>query len=375
MQLKFKNLALSMALVVAGSSYAEPSQQQSGQQQQATAQQTVPSSQPQNNQSQGNNQQQGQQQANNQQAQAEAPSYIGTPPPNTINLGNVQTFGNSFPPPVRVAKTKDEIVAEILSMELTPQQVKNIKDLLLRQERDASTPYTTTARPIVRSVPIDLSPAAQPPVLRLSMGMLTSIVFSDLSGNPWEIEKVTFNKELFADDRPEQGQGQGEKSDISSKNTNIFSIEPLTATAYGNVTVRLKGLSTPVIFILATGQNEVDMRIDARLAGRSPTSVNSSLRANMNATGVMSSIDSQTLLFLDGTPPVEAERIRTSDTSVEAWNFNGQYIVRSNDTVLYPSYKSTARSTGGTSIYVYPDPINQVTISRNGQPTTVYFNN
>lgn len=97
------------------------------------------------------------------------------------------------------------------------------------------------------------------------------------------------------------------------------------------------------------------MRIDARLAGRSPTSVNSSLRANMNATGVMSSIDSQTLLFLDGTPPVEAERIRTSDTSVEAWNFNGQYIVRSNDTVLYPSYKSTARSTGGTSIYVYPD--------------------
>lgn len=84
------------------------------------------------------------------------------------------------------------------------------------------------------------------------------------------------------------------------------------------MTVRLKGLSTPVIFILATGQNEVDMRIDARLAGRSPTSVNSSLRANMNATGVMSSIDSQTLLFLDGTPPVEAERIRTSDTSVEA---------------------------------------------------------
>ncbi|MDI2701933.1 hypothetical protein [Acinetobacter baumannii] len=41
MQLKFKNLALSMALVVAGSSYAEPSQQQSGQQQQATAQQTA----------------------------------------------------------------------------------------------------------------------------------------------------------------------------------------------------------------------------------------------------------------------------------------------------------------------------------------------
>ncbi len=114
-----------MALVVAGSSYAEPSQQQSGQQQQATAQQTVPSSQPQgNNQSQGNNQQQGQQQANNQQAQAEAPSYIGTPPPNTINLGNVQTFGNSFPPPVRVAKTKDEIVAEILSMELPRNRLK-----------------------------------------------------------------------------------------------------------------------------------------------------------------------------------------------------------------------------------------------------------
>ena len=371
MQLKFKNLALSITLVVAGSSYAEPTQQQSGQQQ-ATAQQTVPSSQPQ-----GNNQQQGQQQAqaNNQQAQAEAPSYIGTPPPNTINLGNVQTFGNSFPPPVRVAKTKDEIVAEILSMELTPQQVKNIKDLLLRQERDSSTPYTTTARPIVRSVPVDLSPAAQPPVLRLSMGMLTSIVFSDLSGNPWEIEKVTFNKDLFADDKPEGGQGQGEKGAESSTNTNMLSIEPLTATAYGNVTVRLKGLSTPVIFILATGQNEVDMRIDARLAGRSPTMNNAALRANMNATGVMSSIDSQTLLFLDGTPPVEAERLRTSDNSVEAWNYNGQYIVRSNNTVLYPSYKSTARSTGGTSIYVYPDPVNQVTISRNGQPTTVYFNN
>lgn len=361
-QLKLKTLVVCTGMLLGSMAYAvdpapaQNSQPQQGQNLNAPAQQQP-------------SQQQGQPQA--QQGRSD---YTGQAPPTTIDLSGVQSFGSSFPPPMNVNRTKEEVVAEALGMALTPQQVKNLKDLFLQQERDSSTPYSYTARPIVRSIPVDLSPATQPPVLRLSKGMLTSIVFSDLSGNPWEIERISYNHDLFADNPPDLNQ---QDQDGNPKSTNIMSIEPLTATAYGNVTVTLKGLSTPVIFILSTGQNEVDLRIDARLSGRSPTSANSALRANLNSisSGVMANIDSQTLLFLDGTPPADAERVRTSDPSVEAWLYNGQYIIRSKETVLYPSYKTTARSTSGTGIFIYPDPINQITVSRNNGTATIFLNN
>lgn len=365
-QLKFKTLAICIGLMIGSSAYAaDPvANQQNAQGQQQGQNLSAPAqTQAQPPQQQGQPQQQ---QARN--------DYVGQAPPTTIDLGSAQSFGSSFPPPMNVNRSKEEIVAEALGMALSPQQVKNLKDLFLQQERDASTPYSYTARPIVRSLPVDLSPATQPPVVRLSKGMLSSIVFSDLSGNPWEIDHVSFNHDLFSDNPPDKPK-QDESGNY--KGTNILSIEPLTATAYGNVTVTLKGLSTPVIFILSTGQNEVDMRIDARLSGRSPTAVNSALRANLNSLsgGVMANIDSQTLMFLDGTPPPEAERVRTTDPSLEAWNYNGQYIVRTRDTVLYPSYKTTARSTSGMGIFIYPDPINQITVSRNNGTATIFLNN
>lgn len=373
MKLQLKTLAICVGLMFSATTHAVdavPAQQAQGQQPQ----------QPQQPQQQAQGQQPQQQQQQQPQQQGD---YVGQAPPNTIDLGSVQSFGTSFPPPLNYNKSKEEVVAEALGMALTPQQVKNLKDLFLRQEREKASPYSYTARPIVRSIPVDLSPAAQPPVVRMSYGMQTSIVFSDLSGNPWEIERVSFNHNLFSDDAPapqqssDQGGQPNNQQPQTIQGTNILSIEPLTATSYGNVTVTLKGLHTPVIFILSTGQNEVDMRVDARLSGRSPTPVNSALRSNLNgiSSGVMANIDSQTLMFLDGTPPLDAERVRTSDPSVEAWLYNGQYIVRSRDTVLYPSYKTTARSTSGTGIFIYPDPINQVTISRNGQPATIYLNN
>ena len=368
--MKLKTLAICTSLLFGVQTFAADAQQQQQQQQQQQPQQQQ--------------QQQPQQQPQQQQPQQQqgGGDYIGQAPPNTLDLGMVQSFGTSFPPPMSTTKSKEEVVAEALGMALTPQQVKNLKDLFLRQEREKSTPYSYTARPIVRSIPVDLSPAAQPPIVRMSYGMQSSIVFSDLSGNPWEIERVSFNQNLFSDDAPasqsgEQAAQNGQSPQNTIQGTNILSLEPLTATSYGNVTVTLKGLHTPVIFILSTGQNEVDMRVDARLSGRSPTPINSALRSNLNgiSSGIMANIDSQTLMFLDGTPPADAERVRTSDPTVEAWLYNGQYIVRSRDTVLFPSYRTTARSTSGTGIFIYPDPINQVTISRNGQPATIYLNN
>ncbi len=69
--------------------------------------------------------------------------------------------------------------------------------------------------------------------------MLSTIVFTDSSGNPWNVEKISLDRGRFSDGLGEQN----EKSQTKIPETNILSIEPLRIqAAFGNVTVTLKGL-------------------------------------------------------------------------------------------------------------------------------------
>lgn len=282
---------------------------------------------------------------------------------NLLELSDPDFPGGSYSSKIEM----DKKVNELTELELTKDHVVKVKDILLNQQRASSSPYNHTAKPVTRSLNVDLSPGLTPPVVRLSSNMLTTIVFTDAAGNPWNIASVALNRNLFSDGSSLQQAGFNPET---SKGNNILSIEPLSPVAYGNAAIRLQGLDSPIILMLSTGQSDVDVRVDARIPAINPNRVNNTISTKIKAS---IDIDDATLLFVDGTPPPDALGLKTTSSEIEAWLFNDEIIVRTKNTILYPSYGSSVTSTNGVTAYKFDPQVGAITISKNGAPLTIYI--
>lgn len=291
-------------------------------------------------------------------------THAADEPPNSFQSAQqlINTPGSSFD----TAEELDRKVKELARLQLTPEQVHVIKQIIIDQQRHVASPYAVTAKPVTRSLGLSLNPGEAPPALRLSSGMLTSIVFTDNAGNPWNIEKISLNRALFND-----GVGHS-TNDSEVVETNVLSLEPLTPVAYGNVAITLKGLTTPIIFLLTTGQNDVDFRVDAKVPGISPDATYSSY-SGYNASRISTTIDDMTLMFVDGVPPPEAIEQRTNDHLLKAWVYGEDMIIRSQNQIIHPSYRTSVRASNGMTVYKFDGDVRNVTLSREGKPVTIFI--
>lgn len=289
---------------------------------------------------------------------------VAQEPPNTFTSTHelVNAPGSSFDTAVEIERK----VQELRKLQLTPDQVNIIKQSIIDQQRHTATPYPQNARPVTRSLGISLNPGEAPPVLRLSSGMLTSIVFADNAGNPWNIEKISLNRALFND-----GLGASDSSVDNSGETNVLTLEPLTPVAYGNVAITLKGLTTPIIFLITTGQSDVDFRIDAKIPGISPDAVYSSY-SGYQASRISTTIDDMALMFVDGIPPAEAIEQQTGNRDVKAWVYGEDMVIRTDKQVIFPAYRTSVRATNGMTVYKFDGAIRNITLSKEGKPMTIF---
>lgn len=294
---------------------------------------------------------------------------------------------------------KQEVI-DYLNAQLTPDQLMTLKTYLLEKERIGATPYVTLPTPVVRSLAVNLAPGETLPIIRVAKNMLTSVVFTDMDGNPWYIEKVVVNRNQFSDSASSSGianaqaniqtvqQASGNTTglnttltenataDPTANLTNILTLEPLKAVDYGNVSVTLRGKAVPVIFMVMAGQNEVDIRLDAKVPGKNPDvsyTLNSPLTpVTANRYVGAPEIDTNALGFLDGSIPEDATNLISSDASVQAWSYNDKIYVKTRLDVLYPNYMSRAASNDGTKIYRFDGDVFDITfLQRHGQPVTV----
>jgi len=299
------------------------------------------------------------------QQQEEAPPQADTtlplPPPSNLGVNVTE----EAPPQVIYPATPEVVegvIRDIEDLQLTPEQIERLKRIYLQRERQKAMPYVSPAKPITRTIFINLDPGVSPPTLRLQRGQQTSLVFSDMSGQPWLIQHVSMNRNLFSDGRAGAGNAQ-------QPPTNILPIEPLAPAAYGNVTITLRGLSTPVIFVLTSAQAEVDMRLDLKVPGNNPDAVIQSVQ-----TAHMPNLDGDMGYFLDGVPPRDAKRLNVSGLEgTEAWSFKNQLYVRSSANAQYPAYTAAARSTSGMSVYRFAQQHSSITFTTGGQAITVFI--
>lgn len=324
--------------------------------------------------------------------------------------------------PLLVPNMQSQIQQEINSYkseQLSGLQMQDLKKFEEGRLKVESLPYSSAPMPVNRSIAVNLAPDAPLTTIRLAKNMLTSIAFTDEDGTPWEVEKISVNAQLFTNHTEQPGlttpvaqntqqqatptqrtvkevqnpDGTVTREEIetpivtetkttsqqvqplpaTSRANNIVSLEPNTLFGYSNLVVTLKGKANPLVFILTTGQLEVDMLVSARVGGVNPDRKYNPLSGSRVSNETV--LDENVLQFLDGRTPSAATELMSSDGAVQAWELNDKLFIKTRLDVMYPAYTAKA-SMDGVSVYRFDSmsKTKMVTLTqRAGQPVNVQF--
>ena len=216
---------------------------------------------------------------------------------------------------------------------LTPEQIIRIKQMYQTAEYAKSATPGTPPKPTATSQFVNLSPGSTPPVIRLSQGFVSSLVFLDSTGAPWPINAYDL--------------GDPTAFNIQwDKTSNTLMIQASKLYTYGNLAVRLRGLNTPVMLTLIPGQKAVDYRVDLRVQGYGPNA-----KTMPMDNGLPPSASDLLLHVLDGVPPAGSARLTVSGGDARAWLLNGKMFVRTNLTILSPGWLGSMTSADGMHAY------------------------
>lgn len=216
---------------------------------------------------------------------------------------------------------------------LNPEQIIRLKQLYHSTEFAEASTAGTPPKPTATSQFVNLSPGSTPPVIRLSQGFVSSLVFLDSTGAPWPISAYDL--------------GDPSAFNIQwDKTSNTLMIQAMKLYNYGNLAVRLRGLNTPVMLTLIPGQKAVDYRVDLRIQGYGPNAKSLPMEE-----GIPPSASDILLHILDGVPPPGSQRLTVSGGDARAWTINDKMYVRTNLTILSPGWIGSMTSADGMHAY------------------------
>lgn len=216
---------------------------------------------------------------------------------------------------------------------LKPKQIVKLHRLYDENEQAKESPVGTPPKPTATSQFVNLSTGSTPPVIRLSQGFVSSLVFLDSTGAPWPILAYDL--------------GDPASFDIKwDKISNTLMIQPTKLYTYGNLAVRLRDLNTPVMLTLIPGQKAVDYRVDLRVQGFGPNAQSLPMEE-----GLPPSASDVLLHVLDGVPPTGSTRLKVSGGDARAWLVHEKMFVRTNLTILSPGWLGSMTSADGMHAY------------------------
>nr|WP_233419388.1 DotH/IcmK family type IV secretion protein [Legionella adelaidensis] len=261
-------------------------------------------------------------------------SNTGTARTTTTTTTTTTGDGQGQPPVDK--ETIDELAfqqVEDQMFPLKPEEIIRLKQMYHSTEYAQAATAGTPPKPTATSQLVNLSPGSTPPVIRLSQGFVSSLVFLDSTGAPWPISAYDL--------------GDPTAFNIQwDKTSNTLMIQAIKLYNYGNLAVRLKGLNTPVMLTLIPGQKAVDYRVDLRIQGLGPNAKSMPLEV-----GVPPSANDLLLSILDGVPPPGSSRLTVSGGDARAWLINDKMYVRTDLTILSPGWIGSMTSADGMHAY------------------------
>lgn len=292
------------------------------------------------------------------QSQSLSPPTMGTnpalPPPQPQNtdrapgmqLSQESDLNNPFePPPEPPRRSAEEIEADIREqafnaaitglLPLQPNEIRKLLEHFDNTKQAVEVPIYPYPEPEVVVETVSLDPGARPPEIKLAAGHVTTLNVLDVTGQPWPIQDVSWagNFEII---QPEPG-------------SHVVRITPMSDFAYGNISVRLLELKTPVTFILKAHRDKVQYRFDARIPEFGPYASSPLIEGGVTLVAGNSVLNA----ILDGVPPAGAQKldIGGADSRTTAYAYNDQTYVRSPLTLLSPGWSSSVSSADGMNVY------------------------
>lgn len=232
---------------------------------------------------------------------------------------------------------------------LTPLQVLLLRQHIDMTQRAAAIPATVPPKPVSSTIMVNLSPGTTPPVIRLSQGYVTSLVFVDSTGTAWPIAQFDI------------GNPKAVNIQWDGK-SNIILLQAIAPYSNGDIVIRLAGLPTPITLTLVSGQRVVDYRVDLHVPGIGPNTKEIPL-----GTALPNSANDLLLDVLNGVAPAGSRLLHVKGADAMAWILADRLFLRTRFTVLSPGWMGKMTSADGMQAYELPRT-SSILISRYGEP-------
>ena len=220
---------------------------------------------------------------------------------------------------------------------LKPEEIRELLEHFDRTQESVELPVYPMPKPEVAVQTIPLDPGTKPAVVRVAHGHVTTLNILDSSGAPWPIEDISWagNFEVI-----QSGATSG---------THIIRITPQSEFAYGNMSIKLLTLKTPVILTMETSRDLVHYRFDAIIPESGPMAEAPLIKSGLTLTAGNEDISS----VLQGLSPSGSQRLDVSgvDSRTTAYRIGEETFVRTPLTLLSPSWSSSVASADGMRVY------------------------
>lgn len=244
-------------------------------------------------------------------------------------------------------------------MPLRPEEIRTLLERFDRTQESVELPIYPAPRPQIAVETLSLDPGMKPKTVRVSHGYVTTFTVVDSTGSPWPIEDITWA-------------GDFEIVEAGGDTNHFIRITPRSEYAYGNMSMRLIGLQTPIILSLETARDVVHYRFDAIVPQVGPFAQTPIIDAGVSITAG----DHELVKVLEGGLPLGAEKLSVSgaDTRTSAYNLNGTTYLRTPLTLLSPSWIRSTSSSDGMRVYALAEaPV--VLLSDQGRMIRVRLSN
>jgi len=239
------------------------------------------------------------------------------------------------------AELEEEIRREAFDAAITglfPMRPEQIRALLLEYDatkRVTKEPVHGIPTPQVNVATVSLDPGVAPMIVTTATGHVTTLNVLDITGAPWPIKDISWAGDFEVIEPTEGG--------------HIIRVTPLDSAAYGNMSIQLLTLKTPVTIMLKTSKDEVQYRVDARIPEYGPFAQASLIQGGTERVAGNALITS----ILDGVPPGGASRLNVSgvDGRTTAYNISGMTYLRTPLTLLSPGWEQSVSSADGMNVY------------------------
>lgn len=215
-------------------------------------------------------------------------------------------------------------------------RIREINKDLYQKGRIINEGPTTAAKSTNGFVVAHLSPGSTSPVVRVAKNRTTTIVMTDMTGQPWPI----INYDGLSDE-----DFTVKRLDNPAPDGFILSITPKGAFVSGNLVLVLKGLQSTISIDFVPAQKEVDARSEIRVQARGPNT-------QLVSVGLPNSLDTNLLSILQGVAPAGGKELKISTSAVQGWlaRDGGMYL-RTRYKIMSPAFENVTSSPDGTYAY------------------------